>query len=499
MPTSAFASVLPALALKTDYLSSDTPLAHFRQGAADQLASNERGLNREVGQIAAGGNYLEAARAAMAGGNLKTGMDIQNWDQDRKTKAIDFLLKGSETADTPEKWTSWVNMVGRTFGPEMTRGYESFANKPSAVTALQRVQMEASRATADAHRAQAEASRAQVPYHQAHAESMRAATELATRKAQSNREMMEYYGFIAPAPPTAPPAATTPPIAPAVRPLGVSGMPPTAAPSVNPRPAPIIPPVPPVVPVPAPRAAAPPVAPLAAPSAAASTAPSAPRTLRGIANTMPAPVHDQVRALFAEGKTEDAMRVIREFAEGPFKDHHQKVQAAEGMRKEFMTLPVVKDYVKASTAAERLKSLVLNSDEFGSGSGDIASVITFMKTLEPESAVLPGEAATARQAPGFTDRFLNSFNAFTTGKFLTKDTRNDYLKIIDLEIANRLKPALQEAKRYRTIAKQSGIRPSQVVDPAFGGGLPQVFDEEDYEALASGEFIDPKGARRRKP
>ena len=164
---------LPALALRTDYIN-DSGIDRFRQGQQDALAENERNLLKQVGVIASTGNYLDASRAAMKGGNVKLGTDIANWDMDRKSKAYEFLLNGVQRADTPEKYQTLVDMVTRNFGPEMVRGYETFDKRPNAMTTLQEATqalekkkaeslMELQSSTAALHRAQAEAALRKTP------------------------------------------------------------------------------------------------------------------------------------------------------------------------------------------------------------------------------------------------------------------------------------------------------------------------------------------------
>ena len=164
---------LPALALRTDYIN-DSGIERFRQGQQDAVAENERKLLKQVGGIASTGNYLDASRAAMKGGNVKLGTDIANWDMERKSKAYEFLLNGVQRADTEEKYQTLVDMVTRTFGPEMVRGYETFDKRPNAMTTLQEAtqalerrkaesQIALQESTARLHDAQAVAARQKTP------------------------------------------------------------------------------------------------------------------------------------------------------------------------------------------------------------------------------------------------------------------------------------------------------------------------------------------------
>ena len=150
---------------------------------------------------------------------------------------------------------------------------------------------------------------------------------------------------------------------------------------------------------------------------------------------------------------------------------NQYANTAEGMRKEFQALPNVKGYEQARGAADRLSRLVQSSKEgkFGTGAGDIAMVFNFMKTLDPESIVMPGEAATARNAPGVTENFRNYYNYLLSGQFLTPATRNDFLTTVNSELESRKGIALQEAKRYRGLARGVQVNPDHIVPRMFAG------------------------------
>jgi hypothetical protein len=145
--------------------------------------------------------------------------------------------------------------------------------------------------------------------------------------------------------------------------------------------------------------------------------------------------------------------------------------AAESLRKEFNTLPVVKNYVDAQSASDRLKSLVdkAKGGAFGSGAGDIAMVFSFIKALDPTSVVQPGEQATARNAPGVTDQLLNTYNRILNGEFLTGKTRDDFMKVIDSELMHRKAPAIAQGRRFRSIARDTKIDPEHVLPRVFGG------------------------------
>jgi len=160
---------LPALQVDTGYLSSPTPINAFRQGMQDRQVQDQTNLLKQVGQVASTGNYLDAAKTAMAGGDIKTGMDISNWDTGRRTKAIDFLTEGAQRADTPEKWNALVDVAENAFGSDLVGKYRDFNSRPAALTALQSAQLKIQQANADR---EAQESAARIPYLNAQTKSL---------------------------------------------------------------------------------------------------------------------------------------------------------------------------------------------------------------------------------------------------------------------------------------------------------------------------------------
>ena len=158
----------------------------------------------------------------------------------------------------------------------------------------------------------------------------------------------------------------------------------------------------------------------------------------------------------------------------------------------------MKNYGEVSVTFERLKE-VLKQTDFKSGMRDISVVYSFVKALDPQSIVSPGEQVTTSKAPGLTDRVANALNQLMSGDFLTENARKDALKIVQIEVNKREDQAMKWANRFRVIAKDSGIEPSHVVDPDFGG-IPTIFNDDEFNALRSGRrFYDPKGNLRQKP
>lgn len=137
-------SALPALQLDTDRLASPSPIEAFRQGTTDQLAENQRNLLRQVGNVAATGNYLDAARTAMRGGDLETGMTLTKYKSaldtenvNRRLQLLDFFGRGAQGADTPEKWQALVAMAQGVYGQNANVAqFTDFNKRPQIMSFL---------------------------------------------------------------------------------------------------------------------------------------------------------------------------------------------------------------------------------------------------------------------------------------------------------------------------------------------------------------------------
>jgi hypothetical protein len=196
-------SALPALNIDTGYLNGTTGIDAYRLGAADRVQSDQRDLMKDVGQTAATGNFLAAAQTAMRGGDVKTGIDISNWDMGRRTKAIDFLNEGAKRADSPAKWNALVDVAERAFGTDMVGKYRDFNSRPAALTALEAATLKIQQANAER---EAQETAARIPY-------LNAQTKAAGQKDVLNEVIADRIRRSLPAPDasTVPAPVQTPP------------------------------------------------------------------------------------------------------------------------------------------------------------------------------------------------------------------------------------------------------------------------------------------------
>jgi hypothetical protein len=127
--------------LSEQKLMDVTPaLRAYSTGAADYRAEQDyaqkqeqRNLLKQVGQTAASQGLNAAGIQAMQGGDVGTGIKLQELSLDRQAKLFDFMGRGAAAADTPEKWQAFIGTLSQTFGPASVKGFEDFRTRESAV------------------------------------------------------------------------------------------------------------------------------------------------------------------------------------------------------------------------------------------------------------------------------------------------------------------------------------------------------------------------------
>jgi len=148
-------------------------------------------------------------------------------------------------------------------------------------------------------------------------------------------------------------------------------------------------------------------------------------------------------------------------------------------RKEFTSLPAVKEFAEQTSAYSR----VISSVDDPSAAGDLSLIFNYMKVLDPGSTVREGEFATAQNAGGVDQRVAGLYNRIMSGERLTPEQRADFA-----DRATRLYQGAEE--QYQSVAGQYG-------EFARSAGLPveQVIPDFGY----SGELYQTPLALRRPP
>lgn len=123
------ASMLPQM----QFFDNTSGINAFRGGLADSVEATRRNVLQQAGQVAADEGLDAGARVAMRGGEIGTGIKLQDMSLDRQVKLYDFMGRGAAAADTPEKWQAYIGTLARTFGPDSVKGFEDFRTRESAI------------------------------------------------------------------------------------------------------------------------------------------------------------------------------------------------------------------------------------------------------------------------------------------------------------------------------------------------------------------------------
>lgn len=169
----------------------------------------------------------------------------------------------------------------------------------------------------------------------------------------------------------------------------------------------------------------------------------------------------------------------------------------------FDSHPEVRGYYAALTGFSKLSSLV---GATSSAANDIATVFSFMKSLDSDSAVREKEYATAQNAAGVPDKIRNMYNKMLDGQFLNPDQRKEFLEAGRLAVTGQREVYLAVRERFSSKAKDFGLEPQLVVGdepsiPALKESQPssQVQSFDSKEAAASANLPNGTQIKYRLP
>lgn len=139
------------------------------------------------------------------------------------------------------------------------------------------------------------------------------------------------------------------------------------------------------------------------------------------------------------------------------------------LRKEFTSLPQVKDFQAQTTAMGRVASAAKEP----SAAGDLALIFSFMKILDPQSVVRETEFANAQNAAGVPDQIRNLYNRILSGERLNPDQRADFVGQATRLYRDAENQVGAVRKQYEDIAAKQGLDAARAL-PNFGyaGELP---------------------------
>lgn len=138
----------------------------------------------------------------------------------------------------------------------------------------------------------------------------------------------------------------------------------------------------------------------------------------------------------------------------------KRIQYEGQMRDDFSALS--KDFVAAKHGYERVRS-AYDNPQTEAGISDIALVFGYMKTLDPNSTVREGEAASVREAQGVPSQVLNLYNRLVSGASLSQEARDGIVNLSEKFYAKWQKQHDTLVQRFTDIAKRSGLDPQNIV------------------------------------
>jgi hypothetical protein len=127
------------------------------------------------------------------------------------------------------------------------------------------------------------------------------------------------------------------------------------------------------------------------------------------------------------------------------------------LRTEFLGIPEVKEFRQVQNATRQIIDLTAK----GTPMGNIGSVFSFMKILDPGSTVREGEAASAQNAAGVPDRIRNYYNQMISGEGLSETQRKDMADVARSIYNQRLQGYNSLAETYRGLMSDQGADPDK--------------------------------------
>lgn len=138
-------------------------------------------------------------------------------------------------------------------------------------------------------------------------------------------------------------------------------------------------------------------------------------------------------------------------------------EAEKKLRTEYINLDQSKEYRTVQGAYRNIVSSEKMSRSGAPAAGDMSLIFSFMKLLDPNSVVRETEYANAAKAAGMPDRIVASIARVVSGDILAPDQRKEFVKVAKSIFKQREESQGFLADQYKTLAKESGLRPEAVV------------------------------------
>jgi hypothetical protein len=142
-----------------------------------------------------------------------------------------------------------------------------------------------------------------------------------------------------------------------------------------------------------------------------------------------------------------------------YETKQQRFERASGLRKEYQSNQIVKDFDQVKVAYNQISGALKNP----SPANDLAAATKFMKLLDPGSVVRESELGLAMAASPAFERVTSYYEKLKTGEKLTPSQRDDFRKSAELLYKASENVVIPKQNEYRELAAEAGVNPNSVV------------------------------------
>lgn len=153
--------------------------------------------------------------------------------------------------------------------------------------------------------------------------------------------------------------------------------------------------------------------------------------------------------------------------------------------------PVV-DFNKSTDSVKKL----LVGLEKNDGVGDLASIFTFMKTLDPDSVVRESEFATAENSSGAFRKYWNIWNKLRRGDRLT-ETQREQFKEVGIDLYKSSVEGLDQFRGgFNLVSQNKGLNTDNIfIDVDFRPKKIKTPDGKEIQTPAGATLIDYRNGK----
>lgn len=212
---------------------------------------------------------------------------------------------------------------------------------------------------------------------------------------------------------------------------------------------------------------------------------SANKESQGTLNAYRQSMIDRNDALTQEGKD----KATREALEAAMRGGLTEKQATMSMNMfdKLNSSAPVKQFNVLKGQYSALENIILSKDKL-EGAGDIATIFTFMKSLDPNSVVRESEFQVAARTGGLEERLVNAYTKLKDGEFLTSEMKHNFLSAAKEAAKSYTDAANSERQRY----VDQGARFK--IPEEYSGGKPYLLNSKAFSSASAAEKAGDSGA-----